>query len=177
MFPEHGSQKDKLRECFSCIREEALGRLNRAEKYRLYTHEELAALSGSEPEEWKGDGRIRRMMYGVTGRLWLLNEFQLWFKADEEDYAGLLFTAEPRTGYLWLHDQKTDAVIEAATSLEVLGNRAEELDSRFRGHFRAVRKCGKAMMAAGQGLNKLRQAGYLRRLGIAPPTANGAAQR
>ena len=169
MSLEFGTRKDALRACFHQIELDVLHRLNKPQKYRHYTYEELAALSGHEPEDWKSDGWIRRMMYGLAGRSWLEGDFRLWFKADENNHAGLVFTADPRLGLAWFVDLKTDEFTEGAKTMDYLSRRAEVRDERFRDYFRKVGRRAQRIRDAAENLNKLREPAYLRRLGIAPP--------
>lgn len=168
MLPDEGTRKDELRDTFRYIEGEALPRATRVGcvRYRLYTYGELSALSSIPEEAWRHDGWVRRMLYGLSGRAWLLTEFRLWFKADETHHTGLLFTADPKLGMYWLYDQKTDEAFRNAQCLLHFASEGERLQPMHRDYFRTIARGGQRMLSAADKLNELRDPRMLRLLGI-----------
>lgn len=170
MLPEaHSTRKDRLRDCFEYISKDAKGRLNTTgmTNFRLYTYEELGGLSERSPDDWRHDGCVRSMLYGLDGRKWLVSMFNLWFTADKsKEHRGLLFTADARLGIKWLHHQKTDEAFRAAECLLYFSEEGERLMPTFRSYFQGIRTGGRRLMAGAEKLDALRKSDYLRLMGV-----------
>lgn len=115
------SRKDALRSVFTDIKRHAVDVMNKPERYVFYSYEMLAALEGGDPDDWRHDGPVRSLMSGHEFRVWFIREYQLFWKADAENHAGLLFTCNPLTGYLWYHKYKHDVTTGVCDFMEEVG--------------------------------------------------------
>lgn len=117
---ERVSRKDSLRRVFDDIKRHAVDVMNKSETgyYVFYSYKMLAAIEGGDPEEWKHDGRLRSLISGHEFRLAFANEYQLWWKADEETHEGLMFTCNPLLGYMWSNRYKHKIIVSACDYME-----------------------------------------------------------
>lgn len=166
MWPEEGTRKDGLFSTFQTIKSEVLRFVNGQRKFRLWTYEELAAMSGTEVEDWKCDGWIRRMMYGRTGRQWLREDHYLWWTTEKTHHSGLLFTADCRTGAEWLRKDAANDVHAIGLMVEEAMDSAERPQPTFRGHFHKIKSGARRIIDGGSRMKQLGNGQYLQQLGI-----------
>lgn len=151
MLVECGTLWEELRGVFKTISEDAIGRANSDERWKRWTFEELAGMSGREVDEWR-DGCARAAIQNRGGRLRLLTEFGLWTKADMEDHIGILFTADPDTGVGWdVHRIGDRAARDGEYMMRSAGVALAKRPSAAK-RFRGIKQWGGRLVTAGQRL-------------------------
>jgi hypothetical protein len=164
---EHGTRWDGLRLALLNIETDAKMRANssdRTMRYRRWTYDELANQYG-DPEDWRYDGSVRRMLCGAEARQRLMNEFCLFWKADDADHAGLLFTADPFTGAEWERARIADRTERDGRHLTAVCEWGEEVRPSFRTEFRRIGKVGKRLTSASVTLKQLGKTSLLSLIG------------
>lgn len=165
MFEDHVSLARELRPVFVEIGQRMLMIRNNTKKFRLYEYDDLADMHG-EIEDWKCEGRVRRMMYGSEGRRWLLYEFKLWWKSDDAEHSGLLFTADPRTGIEWERNRRADRTHRDGLMLREFSDYATKVNPMFRDHYLSIGREADRLILTGERLKELGDADRLRLIGV-----------
>jgi len=167
LLPDRGTLKDDLRAALLVIEKDALQRVNYKMRFRLWSYENLSNIPcGGEPEDWMCDGRFRRALTGMAARRWLQEDHRLWWKADDMEHTGLLFTADPRTGIEWDRARIADRTVNDGIYLSETADCAERLQGTFRAHFRKIGRAASHLKASGDKLKKMGDADLLRLLGV-----------
>lgn len=158
MLPEWKySLGEKLLPAFRVIQEDALltkESTRPGNRVRLWTYERLARLYG-EPEDWMCGGKVRSWLYVRENRLALASDLFLWFKSDEGDHNGLLFTCCQTTGLEWLRRYVADDTERNGRHLQQASTIAHTNDGRYGDYFRRVGDRAKHLTAQGQKLTEL----------------------
>ena len=179
MLPERGTLRDDMRVVLLTIERDALQRVSYKKRFRLWSYEQLANLTG-EPSDWMCEGRIRSALNGLNTRRWLQENHRMWWKADEKEHTGLMFTCDPRTGAEWDRARIADRTHRDGVYLEEMAECAEGLQPTFRAHFRKIKKTGKKLKATGEALKRLGDPNLLKLLGVGSkegePSPNGGTQ-
>ena len=171
MFLDRPGRKEGLRPALLYIRDKCLMVAEHKKRYILFYYEGLGGLAG-KPEDWMctsgGTGWIRNALMGLDARKWLRDEFGLWWKADMHEHSGLLFTADPLTGWEWDRGRTTDRIHSYATYLGESAVVCAELRPKHRNHFRTGKKATDKVLMGTSNLKKLGDEDYLSLLGIHP---------
>lgn len=163
--PEYVALGRRLEQTFLTMEKDALLRVSHPRKFRLWTYEQCANLFGTV-EDWKCGGQVRNLLTGWESRIWLLEEYRLWWRADMEGHDGILVTADPRTGIEWARAMVADRVHRDGLGLSRMARMAEMLQATFKDHFRKIAKCANKLRSAAEAMKKLGAGEILRLLGI-----------
>ena len=166
MSPDRSTKKEGLREVLLHIRQACLQVANRRKRYFFFSYERLAEVSHATPEDWMCDGWIRNTLMGRDARRWLYQEYDLWWKADEEEHLGLLFTCDPITGVDWDRTREAASFHAGAVYLRDSACYGEHLRPSNRPHFRKVKDTANRVAAGAKKLKELGDAERLRLLGV-----------
>ena len=153
--PERETNWDRLRSTFDEIAHAALESANGRVRYQLWSYLELALLFG-DPADWKCYGWIRGMIVG-DGRIRLIDEHRLWWAADLQDHAGIMFTADPEIGINWLFSRKAEGWFRDCQLLITATSRAARLRPSRKLYFRDLQKVAKKGM--GEAIKAKKQIG------------------
>ena len=164
-FTDFQTLRGETREAFTIIMKDALSRVDYKRKYRLWSYEQLSNLYGTI-DDWKCQGKVRVMLTGGSARLWLLEEYRLWWRADMANHDGLLFTSDARTGVEWWRGMVADRTHRDGFNLSAACNMAIELQPTFKDHFRRILKCAQRLRDTSGAMNKLGDAELLQLLGV-----------
>ena len=166
MYPEqHITLRKELVKTFRIIERDALQRVDYKQRYRLWTYEQLVNLFG-DVDQWKCGGRVRNLISGGEARLWLLEEYRLWWRADQRDHLGLLWTCDPRTGIEWARAMIAERTHRDGLFLSRAASMSQVLQPSFRNHFRKIMDCSDKLRNVAGKMKLLGDKELLKLLGV-----------
>lgn len=124
-------------------------------KWRRWRYDELAGLVGTV-DDWMYPGRIRSAITGGEARTWMRRRFRLWWTSDNDYRAGILFTADPRTGMEWDRVRITARLLRDADYLADAASGAAHMQPMFRPAFLRIGTAAEKVIAAISQLQSLR---------------------
>lgn len=145
---------DEIAGALRAIELESIDRLAHKTKWRRWRYDELAALAGIEAD-WEYPGRFRVAIAGGDARTWIRSRFRLWWTGDDVRRAGLLFTADPRTGLSWDRNRIATRSLRDAAYLSDTAIAAAEMQPLFRPIYLTVARVSGQMLNAAQKLTTI----------------------
>ena len=149
------TKKEGLRDVLLSIRATGLLVANSRKRWFLRSYGSLGTEYGGA-DAWCCDGWIRNAISGRAARLWLQDDFGLWWKADDQEHEGILFTCCSTTGLEWDRARETNSMQAGATYLMDTVHRCEQLRPTHRPFYRTIGDAARQMSKIAK---KLKEAG------------------
>lgn len=158
-LPENGfSQKDSIRRALDVIKRECADVMHTRREV-FWSYKRLAGFTDADPEDWKGEGYLRRLIQGHRERQWLIAEYQLFHRADMEKHAGIFWTCNPLVGSAWENERKRNAVAAACDHCQAVASLCATIQPRQNLYFT---KMSERWGQLGQHTRKVITPGHLR---------------